>query len=547
VTQVYVDAIPPGTPLVPVTGFNSLTLEARSMGIIAPSQADTSDQTGISSSGQDVTYYQKEIQTYSELRTWLKVSASASFLSAGGATSFCYERTVTSYSLFLLVKCDVLNDTQTYNRHEFNARCAEIAGQSSPSDFLAVYGDEFVVSRVTGGILVALYQFDFQSDAQRQTVSAQISASGEMFSSGADWEQGFSKIDRSSVTHVFFHRHGGSGPLPAPGNFVQYALAFPDAVANPTPSNPNGAPLTTLFVTAPYSEVTNKPTPCILPNLLVAKQEIGNLAELRDEALKLLNEIAYAIQYSWQFQPFDSPALLRSQKLLTQYKLRVETAAETCFADPLNVTHFSQPVPDVTLPVRKLPNIAFTFLLHIAAVGDTVYPGNSVGGIGNNQIEGFQLDFLQDYSGFGCEYLVHMADIGDGSWIQAGKFAGTRGESRNIQGIAIRLTGPAKDNYSIWYRGQRGFFVGRVDLAPVKDGAFLGTRGQYSPLLQLEVHIVPASNVFVTPKVLEQLLKRQHQQERRLKESQRKRRHPDSRGKARPKRKHGTRSKPKPQ
>jgi len=137
-------------------------------------------------------------------------------------------------------------------------------------------------------------------------------------------------------------------------------------------------------------------------------------------------------------------------------------------------------------------NINFKFLLHMAVVGDRWYQGNTRGG--GSQIEGFELDLSGIYPGLGCEYMVRLASLGDSEWTSDGNFAGTRGQSRGLEGLAVRLTGPASHLYSVWYSGKCAtrahVGLGYVELAPASDGQFLGTRGLFSPLTELEVHIV---------------------------------------------------------
>ena len=60
-------------------------------------------------------------------------------------------------------------------------------------------------------------------------------------------------------------------------------------------------------------------------------------------------------------------------------------------------------------------------------------------------------------------------------WMPGGSFCGTRGQSRRLEGFAIRLNGPNAARYDVFYSGHLQD-VG--DVGPLKDGDFCGTRGQ---------------------------------------------------------------------
>lgn len=91
--------------------------------------------------------------------------------------------------------------------------------------------------------------------------------------------------------------------------------------------------------------------------------------------------------------------------------------------------------------------------------------------------------FQHPVAGLGLEYMAHVADDGDQSWLPAG----TPTSARWHQGMAFRLTGPLSQYYSVRYRvnmkeiGQSGYLA---------DGVFCGTRGEYRPITQLLVEVI---------------------------------------------------------
>jgi len=71
--------------------------------------------------------------------------------------------------------------------------------------------------------------------------------------------------------------------------------------------------------------------------------------------------------------------------------------------------------------------------------------------------------------------MAHVQDIGDTQWHPAGAFVGTRGQSKRVEGFAVRLVGPLAHHYTVHYQAH----VQDIGDTPVHTGgAFVGTRGQ---------------------------------------------------------------------
>jgi uncharacterized protein YjdB len=73
------------------------------------------------------------------------------------------------------------------------------------------------------------------------------------------------------------------------------------------------------------------------------------------------------------------------------------------------------------------------------------------------------------------QYMAHLQDIGDVPFVNAGKFVGTRGQSRRLEGFAIRLTGAAATRFNVVYMAH---LQDIGDTVFSKNGEFCGTRGQ---------------------------------------------------------------------
>ncbi|MDK2126850.1 hypothetical protein [Parachitinimonas caeni] len=73
------------------------------------------------------------------------------------------------------------------------------------------------------------------------------------------------------------------------------------------------------------------------------------------------------------------------------------------------------------------------------------------------------------------QYMAHIAGIGDTGWINAPSTIGSQGQSRRIEGMAFKLSGTCKEQYTIEYKCH---IQDWGDQPTANDGEFCGTRGQ---------------------------------------------------------------------
>ena len=136
--------------------------------------------------------------------------------------------------------------------------------------------------------------------------------------------------------------------------------------------------------------------------------------------------------------------------------------------------------------------VEFQLLVHSAGIGDVAYrDGQWAGTRGQSRsLEGFQVDLDQPTPQLGLQYMAHLEGIGDTGWVPAGSFIGTRGQSRRLEGFAISLTGPESAYYDVVYSAH----VQNIgDVGEYRNGQFIGTRGQGLRLESMIVRIVPKS------------------------------------------------------
>ncbi len=142
--------------------------------------------------------------------------------------------------------------------------------------------------------------------------------------------------------------------------------------------------------------------------------------------------------------------------------------------------------PDTRAPAP----IPLRGIVHLQDLGDVgLIHGSFAGTRGQSRrLEGFLLRIDPPVPGLAMQYMAHLQDIGDTQWVDEGQFVGTRGQSRRLEGFAIRLVGPAASRYSVLYMahlrdtGDTWFF---------RDSQFCGTRGQSRRLEGMLVSVTP--------------------------------------------------------
>ena len=138
------------------------------------------------------------------------------------------------------------------------------------------------------------------------------------------------------------------------------------------------------------------------------------------------------------------------------------------------------------------PTIPLKVLVHIQGIGDREFGAREFAGTRGQSkgVEGFGVEFVQPIPDVQLEYMAHLADVGDTPWVASGKFIGTRGENRRMEGFAIRLTGSAADRYQVCYAAH----IQNVGDSPtLSNGQYCGTRQKSLKIEALKVWIEPKS------------------------------------------------------
>ena len=133
---------------------------------------------------------------------------------------------------------------------------------------------------------------------------------------------------------------------------------------------------------------------------------------------------------------------------------------------------------------------ALIVLVHLEGFGDRRFRDNEFAGTRgqSRRLEGFQINFNPPVPNLGMRYMAHLQNIGDVPFVNAGQFVGTRGQSRRLEGFAIELTGSAAANFNVFYMAH---LQGIGDTPFFQNGQFCGTRGQSRRVEGILVRVEP--------------------------------------------------------
>lgn len=138
-------------------------------------------------------------------------------------------------------------------------------------------------------------------------------------------------------------------------------------------------------------------------------------------------------------------------------------------------------------------SVGLKVLVHLQGIGDRAFSSYEYAGTRGQglRVEGFQINLDPPLPGVNLQYMAHISEVGDTSWLEEGELAGDRGRERRIEGFAIRLTGPEAANYDVFYTAH----IQNVgDSAVYSNGQYCGTRGKFLRVEGLKVWMQQKAN-----------------------------------------------------
>lgn len=93
----------------------------------------------------------------------------------------------------------------------------------------------------------------------------------------------------------------------------------------------------------------------------------------------------------------------------------------------------------------------------------------------HRRIEGFKIRLANGSENVGLTYMAHIAKQGDTGWTFLNQYVGTKGKKLAVEGVAIKVTGPAVSKYDVYYMVH---MAEHGNSEWCRNGDFCGTRGQ---------------------------------------------------------------------
>ena len=138
-------------------------------------------------------------------------------------------------------------------------------------------------------------------------------------------------------------------------------------------------------------------------------------------------------------------------------------------------------------------SVGLKVLVHLQGIGSRTFSSYEYAGTRGQglRVEGFQINLDPPRTGLSLQYMAHISEVGDTSWLEEGELAGDRGRERRIEGFAIRLTGAEAAQYDVFYTAH---IQNAGDSAVYSNGQYCGTRGKFLRVEGLKVWIQPKAN-----------------------------------------------------
>jgi Clostridial hydrophobic W len=129
-------------------------------------------------------------------------------------------------------------------------------------------------------------------------------------------------------------------------------------------------------------------------------------------------------------------------------------------------------------------------LVHIQGFGDIACSDRDWCGTRgeSRRLEGFAVRLPSTLKDVQLQYMCHIQSRGDTQWLPSGQFCGTRGQSLRLEGFAMKLSGPGATRFRLTYQAH---VQGLGDTRVFSDGEFAGTRGQGRCVEAIRVAIEP--------------------------------------------------------
>lgn len=284
-------------------GFESLTGTVRGFPL-NPSEPTEVKNAG----GQRVMYYLNKVESMTELKTQLGLSAevNARFGLFGASAKLDYAESASfnSFSVFLVARVQVTNAFKTLEDAAFDAQAWELLETAEGrKKFATQFGDSFVSGLSTGGEFCAVLELRTENSADQKSLSSSLSGSyGLAASADVEFSKKIQRATENRFLKISMYQAGGIGSETTNdvNEVLQRAKAFAALVRDhPVPYEAQIVDYDTLDRPAGETWVDQDRA------MTVLKQ----FAAQKDRLLRLLNDINFVRDNMEQFESPDMTTL----------------------------------------------------------------------------------------------------------------------------------------------------------------------------------------------------------------------------------------------
>lgn len=164
-----------------------------------------------------VDYYFEYVANQRDFAKKLQVSAKGSYGGFSASANMLREKKIKSTNVYLLARMSVQSHIVSLKSHTMNAvalRRLQDSSEGGIARFRTAHGDGFISSVYFGGELVALMEFSFKSEQEREEFRVKASAKYGAGSGSASVSSDITDLTKNSSVKVSYAQTGGTGGLP---------------------------------------------------------------------------------------------------------------------------------------------------------------------------------------------------------------------------------------------------------------------------------------------------------------------------------------------
>lgn len=332
-------------------GFNSASSTIRGQSVtIEPLQSEGDGQTILFSCHKT----ESVDDVYTQIGLSVDASASAGLFGGSDKFDFVQNKSLHSYSVFLVVSIRVSNATQHMLGEQLLPAAADLLAKGDNDHFIASFGDYYIKGIESGGEFFAIIEIQTTDWNDQNTISNSLDVAGFFGDGGAELQGNFTSkfqtVTQSRSLDISSYQKGGQGEgakqKVTPGELLDKALNFAnDAFTHPVPYRAELQDYVSL----------NPPNPPNVIDIQNAKDVLQQLATNRNILLQFINDITFILSNPDQF---DTPkAGVDLNALANQARAtinEIKQAASSCMGDVRTCKLIAMSLPDRSmLPSRK--------------------------------------------------------------------------------------------------------------------------------------------------------------------------------------------------